>query len=458
MTHPSYKRVASFLLALLAVGPVGALAKDGDRDPAEQRSSEVDDHEVRDAAEATNKSESHGGSSGSRNDRQDRDRSDGSRGDSGKGGRNDKDDRNDRGDSGGSGDRRNANARLQVERDARDGDRLRDEVVMIGRSQDVESVRQAGFSVLAEQRLESLQQTMVRVRVRSGENVDRLMDSLHRIAPEARIAPNHVFRPSGAASAPLLPEPAVAVHADTSMISIGLIDTGADRSSGALGTRVSGTRGFTAGGYIARPHGTLVAQIASQRGAPLLIADVFGIDQHDSLAASADLIAAAVDWLQTQHVRVINISIEGPHNLILEYVIGQAVSDGVVVVAAAGNGGPASKPVYPAAYAGVVAVTAVDQRGQVYRRAARGPHIQFAARGVFERNDNPLGNAQYVAGTSYAAPVVAAEFAWLWQNEPADSRDQIDALMRREAVDMGAPGRDPVYGWGVITPENVVHQ
>ena len=90
---------------------------------------------------------------------------------------------------------------IDVERDARGGDRQRDEVLLIGPEAAVPAVRQAGYTLMSERRLESLRQTLVRVRVRDGQSVEQLMESLRTLVPGARVAPNHIYNPSQQAAA-----------------------------------------------------------------------------------------------------------------------------------------------------------------------------------------------------------------------------------------------------------------
>jgi minor extracellular protease Epr len=119
-----------------------------------------------------------------------------------------------------------------------------------------------------------------------------------------------------------------------------------------------------------------------------------------------------------------------------------------VLVAAAGNGGPAAAPAYPAAYPGVIAVTAVDEQGRVYRRANRGGYIAFAAGGVHVENRYSKASSATVSGTSFAAPRVAAEIASRLAAQPRPEVQQVLDRLHSEAVDLGEAGRDPVYGWG----------
>jgi len=118
------------------------------------------------------------------------------------------------------------------------------------------------------------------------------------------------------------------------------------------------------------------------------------------------------------------------------------------VVAAAGNEGPIEAAVHPAAYPEVVGVTAVDRFQRIYRFANRGDHIDFAAPGVAVWTSvGPAGSEQ--TGTSFAAPWVTAILA----NELALASGDLDAVLARlaaESTDLGAPGRDPVFGHGLV--------
>jgi subtilisin family serine protease len=339
-----------------------------------------------------------------------------------------------------------------VERNARGGDRERAEVLLIGPGNVADAVRGAGYSVLSEQRLESLQQSLVRVRIRDNESIEQAINSLRQRVPDVRAAPNHVFTPMAAAPmGKLVDAPAVApMPSDLAATRIGIIDTGADATLAPLRGVVRAERGFASGGYAPRAHGSAVAQLATVHGAGIAVCDVFGVDSKQRLVAPADAIASAIDWLLSGNLRVINISIEGPRNDVLEFVVEAALARGTAIVAAVGNGGPSAPPGYPAAYPGVIAVTALDEKGLVYRRAGRGRQVQFAARGSFPGTGAPVLSTEPLSGTSFAAPLVAAEIERRWRMDPQATREQVLASMRRDAVDLGEPGWDPVYGWGRI--------
>lgn len=147
---------------------------------------------------------------------------------------------------------------------------------------------------------------------------------------------------------------------------------------------------------------------------------------------------------------MINVSLVGPENRALEAVVDALLARGHVIVAAVGNDGPARPVGYPAAYEGVVAVTSVDIERRIQVDASRGPEIAFAAFGVdvqVAALDKSYGMA---TGTSFAAPLIAARLALKVARPDVAASLSAQQQLRAEAVDLGAPGRDEVFGYGLI--------
>lgn len=161
---------------------------------------------------------------------------------------------------------------------------------------------------------------------------------------------------------------------------------------------------------------------------------------------NAELLVRALDWLLEERVELINMSLAGPANRLLQHAVETAVESGVLIVSAAGNGNPA----FPAAYPGVVAVTAVDSRGRVYRQANRGDYVDFAAPGVDVFLAAPYNRGKYYSGTSFATPFVTAALAVLISRHPEAGSDALLRQLSNTARDLGDPGRDPTFGWGLV--------
>ena len=156
----------------------------------------------------------------------------------------------------------------------------------------------------------------------------------------------------------------------------------------------------------------------------------------------------ALDWLLAENVNVINMSLAGPDNQILRKIIARAVNNEKMIVAAAGNEGPAAPPMFPAAYPGVIAVTAVDRNQKIYRWANRGKQISFAALGVSVPTVRSTGGVGHESGTSMAAPVVSA-FLSCELKKNISTKDAVKNLADR-AVDLGDKGRDEIFGYGLV--------
>jgi subtilisin family serine protease len=197
-------------------------------------------------------------------------------------------------------------------------------------------------------------------------------------------------------------------------------------------------------------HGTAVASILVNEGAAKIVsANVFR-GSGEKIFTSADAITGALEWMVEKKVSIINISLVGPRNLVLDHLIRRVIANGHTIVAAAGNGGPSAPPAYPAAVPDVVAVTAVDANGRIYRYANRGAYISVAAFGVGVLAATPNGETASVSGTSFATPHSAAYLARCIGNAAQKVRTQCIRAMEKEAKDLGPPGRDTTYGFGFI--------
>jgi len=151
-----------------------------------------------------------------------------------------------------------------------------------------------------------------------------------------------------------------------------------------------------------------------------------------------------------EKVPVINISLVGPDNAVLRRATQAMIARGHVLVAAVGNDGPAAPPLFPAAYPGVIGVTAVDRRARVLPEAGRGAQVDFAARGSQLRAAKAGGGWTIVRGTSFAAPLVARRAALQWQTLRAGNAGAIANALAQQARDAGPRGRDDTFGLGIL--------
>jgi hypothetical protein len=232
---------------------------------------------------------------------------------------------------------------------------------------------------------------------------------------------------------------------------IGIVDAAIDFSDPAL-SHVRGNARRFVDAPASTDHATALAVMAAGnnrlQNAELYNAIVFGQPFKDDSAAGVDSIVRAIDWLLSNKVHLVNLSLEGPYNRIFERSIQRASGLGVVFVAAAGNSGSQSAPRYPAAFNEVIAVTAVDSQKQLYASANRGPHIDFSAPGVDVFVSTAAGD-RYVSGTSFAAVFVTGALAAEAAPGHFTYRSAFSALATK-AKDLGPVGRDPMFGEGLI--------
>ena len=121
-------------------------------------------------------------------------------------------------------------------------------------------------------------------------------------------------------------------------------------------------------------------------------------------------------------------------------------------VAAAGNRGPHGAPAYPAAYDTTFGITAVDSLFRPYRRANRGDYLAFAAMGVDLALPDGDGRRTLRSGTSFASAMATGAVLRLLSGNRLSQPGDLPRIMRIAARDLGAPGKDPIFGWGILVP------
>lgn len=309
-------------------------------------------------------------------------------------------------------------------------------------------LREAGFKVIERIRLNALDREMLRLSAPDGISAIVARSQLRALAPAATVDVVHYYGLD--LTAGMKPrkarEKAMPSRAQASF-SVGVIDTAiVPHPSLAKARIVAWADG--ASGEAPAGHGTAVASLLASEGRPTIYSANIFRGPAGRPYTSAEVIASALEWTLRQNAPVINMSLAGPRNAILDRLIRDAVASGKVVVAAAGNGGPTAPPSYPAAVPGVIAVTAVDKDRHVYRLAQRGRHIAVAAYGVDVLAADARNNLARFTGTSFATPVISA---WLARcRAGGTSTTQCGHQLKDAARDLGAKGFDEVYGFGLI--------
>ncbi|MFQ5593351.1 MAG: S8 family serine peptidase [Anaerolineae bacterium] len=161
-------------------------------------------------------------------------------------------------------------------------------------------------------------------------------------------------------------------------------------------------------------------------------------------------IANGIVWATDHGADVINMSLGGPYtSATMSRAVDYAWSNGVVIVAAAGNG-RTSNPTYPAAYDDVIGVSATTQNDERAEFSNYGSYISVASPGVSILSSTRGGGYQAWSGTSMASPHVAGLAALIKSIHPNWTNAQIREAIESSAVDFGTPGWDAIYGWGRI--------
>lgn len=356
---------------------------------------------------------------------------------------------------------------LRIHRDVLDVDSrgaliLRSEVVALDPAPEaLDRVRRAGFSIIADRTLNELSLRIVVLRSPVGTGTRAALRQVRRLDPEGSYDFNHVYLGSGNSES--VPDASVAAKPGSPWMGplrIGLIDSGVFLNHPAFkGVDVS-TWGCNGSSH-PHAHGTAVASLLTggaqgmaAPGAALYSADIYcGRPTGGAVTGFVEAMA----WMARERVSVVNLSLVGPHNELLQRAT-QALADrGHVLVAAVGNDGPAAAPLYPAAYPEVIGVTAVDRRDRALPEAGRGRQVDFAAPGSDLRVARPSGDWGTVRGTSFAAPLVARAAAALISSPDQSQAARVRAQMAERAVDLGSRGRDNTYGHGRVDSQTPLY-
>lgn len=374
-------------------------------------------------------------------------------------------------------------------------------------------LRRYGATLIASQRFELAGVTIIRAKLEAGRDLRAVLTAMADDASIAGAQPNFLFElqqdsqsragaPAGAATASSeastpaptqglrLADPATAARGSAAVrrilppqyvaeklrlgearklaqgrgIRVGLIDSGVDMEHPEIRGSVLAYLDAVDGLATPHAHGTSMATAIVAHGelqgiapaARLIVARAFGGPQASSANGKSFQILTALDWVVQQRAKVINLSFAGPQDRLLVKALAGAKERGVITVAAAGNGGPRSAPLYPGADPSVIAVTATDAEDKVFSDANRGSYVAIAAPGVDVLTAEPGERYAFTSGTSIAAAHVTALVALLLEKQPELDSDGARRVLAESATDLGSRGRDPVFGAGRIDPPNAL--
>src|SRR6266849_4932215 len=238
-------------------------------------------------------------------------------------------------------------------------------------------------------------------------------------------------------------------------VTIAVIDSGIDVKHPELANAIADN--FDALGSKEGPHvhgtgiaGATVAHARLMGSAPearILAIRAFGAAPKGA-ESTTYVILKGLDYAAGHGAQIVNMSFAGPKDALIERGIAATVAKGIVMVAAAGNAGPKSPPLYPAANANVIAVTATDAQDRLFAASNRGSHIAISAPGVDIFLPAPDEKYQMTSGTSFSAAYISGLAALMLERNPVLKPDQVRAILVKTARDLGSPGRDDLFGAG----------
>jgi hypothetical protein len=333
--------------------------------------------------------------------------------------------------------------------------------------------RRLGLSTVASQSFNLSGGTLFRFRITDGRPVADVIRALE--SENIGVAqPNYVFRlqQDATLAARSTPgDPSQYVVDKLRLVDVHRIAIGSNVLVAVIDSQIDGKHPELAGAVVDefdpirnrdKPHvhgtGTAGAIAAHRRlvgiapGVRLLAIHAFSSSGTDSAQATSEHILMGIDWAIRKGAQVINMSFAGPDDPMLQLALQKAHDKGVVLIAAAGNLGPKSPPLYPAADPNVIAVTATDAKDQLLAQANQGSYVALAAPGVDILEPAPNGGYQVTTGTSVAAAHVSGIVALLIDHDPTLDAAAIREILTTSAKHHTPKGRDDQFGWGEVDP------
>ncbi len=311
--------------------------------------------------------------------------------------------------------------------------------------------------------------TLYRWRIPSNVSVPRAVRALGGDARVAAVQPNYLFTMQGDESKSMsegdpaqyelaklhLPQAHALAKGDKVLVAV--IDSGVDAGHPDLAGAIAETYDTLSPPFTPHKHGTAIAGLIAAHGrlmgaapgARILAIRAFNPSDKGADGTTFNILKA-LDWAAAHDARVINMSFAGPSDPVLRRSLEAAHNKGIVLVAAAGNAGAKSPPLYPAAYPMVIAVTATDADDKLFEQSNRGSYIAVAAPGAQILVANPGGAYEMSSGTSYSAAEVSGIVALMLERKGDLSPDTVRAILMATAKDLGPKGIDPMFGAGLV--------
>lgn len=307
--------------------------------------------------------------------------------------------------------------------------------------------------------------TMFRWRIPDSRSVDQVARRLLAEGTVLSVQRNFIFRLQQAETAKDDPgQYAIGklhltqAHATTKGedVRIAVIDSGIDVAHPELAGAIAGTYDALRSTEGPHTHGTGIAGAIAARSrllgsapsARLLAIRAFGATTSGAESTSF-VVLKGINYAVEQNAQIINMSFAGPKDPLLERGLAAAAKRGIILIAAAGNAGSKSPPLYPAADRNVIAVSATDSGDKLFEASNRGNHVALAAPGVDLLLPSPDDKYQVTSGTSFAAAYVSGLAALIVERNPGVAPEVVRRILTDTARDLGPKGKDDQFGAGL---------
>jgi hypothetical protein len=337
-------------------------------------------------------------------------------------------------------------------------------------------LRQLGLEVLYQEDVGLLGRKVLRLKLPAGATVRGIIAALEKKGAEFSAQPSYQFElVQNLAQAPAPADTnrkgdsAQYIVDKLGLAEVHQIATGKNVKVAVIDSEIDSNHpdleGVIAGSYdalpsddrTAHPHGTgMAGAIGSHKrllgvapGAQLLGVRAFGANTGGTQGTSMNIVKG-LQWAVDQGAKVINMSFAGPKDPILQQAMKRLTDQGIILIAAAGNAGPKSPPLFPAADKNVIGVSATDVDDKVYKGANRGPQVAIAAPGVDILVPAPEGGYQLTTGTSVAAAHISGVVALMLERNKELKPAEVRAILSATAKNIGGAKTD--VGAGLVDP------
>lgn len=308
--------------------------------------------------------------------------------------------------------------------------------------------------------------TLYRWRIPDRRSVPAVVRALEADRVVASAQPNYLFTLQDDAAKPegdavqyelaklRLPQAHAFAKGDNVLVAV--IDSGIDASHPELAGSIADSLDTLDKPMKPHAHGTGIASLIAAHGkltgaapgARILAVRAFDPDGKSATGSTFNILKG-LDWAAERGARIINMSFAGPSDPAIARSLAAARKKGIVLIAAAGNAGAKSPPLYPAADVNVIAVTATDADDKLFEASNRGRHVAIAAPGDQIMVAIPDNGYEVSSGTSYAAAEVSGIAALMLERRSDLTPDRLRDILLATAKDLGPKGRDALFGAGL---------